>query len=101
MPTTRVAEEPSTTRQRASRFALPATGVISGVSAAGAAYAGVPWWVFLCSLLCTAIVSVPAALLPQESEDRRAVWEYFFRHRERMFDQRREQSWRQAQGRAE
>ncbi|MFJ2922845.1 hypothetical protein, partial [Streptomyces sp. NPDC087307] len=81
MPTTRVAEK---TRRRAPRLPLPATGVIGGASAAGVAYAGAPWWVLLCSVLCAAIACFPA-LLPQESEHRRDVLRELFRHRERMY----------------
>ncbi|MEV6949561.1 hypothetical protein AB0N07_48230 [Streptomyces sp. NPDC051172] len=60
-----------------------------GVAVGGAAYLGASWWVFLCSVLCTAIAGVPA-VLPQESEHRRDVMREFLRHRERMYRLRHE-----------
>lgn len=77
-------------RRRAARVPVVATGVIGGGSAVGvSAYVGAPWWVFLCSVLCVAIASVPA-FLPQESEHRRDVMRDYLRHRERMYQLRNE-----------
>ncbi|MFE7358532.1 hypothetical protein ACFU8Q_36895 [Streptomyces sp. NPDC057543] len=97
MPTTLVTEE---TRRRAPRLPLPATGVIGGTSAVGVAYAGAPWWVLLCSVLCAAIAYLPA-LLPQKSEHRRDVLRDLLRHRERMYRLRREPPRQPAEGRTE
>ncbi|GGN81316.1 hypothetical protein GCM10011579_067730 [Streptomyces albiflavescens] len=47
------------TRRRAARVPVRATGVAGGGAAVGvSAYAGAPWWVFLCSVLCMAMANV-------------------------------------------
>ncbi|MEV5988486.1 hypothetical protein AB0L85_26330 [Streptomyces sp. NPDC052051] len=95
-------EFPTTRRRRAPQLPLPATGAIGGGATVSVlAYVGAPWGVVLCSVLCTAMASVAAALLPQESKDRSAVVQGYFRHRERMYRLRREPSRQRAEGRTE
>ncbi|MCX5055065.1 hypothetical protein [Streptomyces sp. NBC_00474] len=87
------------TRRRAARVPVRATGMLGGGAAVGvSAYLGAPWWVFLCSVLCMAIASVPA-VLPQESEHRRDVMREFLRHRERMYRLRHERPTSRTTGR--
>ena len=70
----------------------------AGLPPGGAAYLGAPWWVFLCTVLCTAIAGVPA-VLSQESEHRRDVLREFLRHRERMYRLRHERPTSRTTGR--
>ncbi|MFE2490729.1 hypothetical protein ACFXGR_47500 [Streptomyces mirabilis] len=55
---------------------------------------------FLCSVLCVAMATVPA-VLPQESEHRRDVMREFLRHRERMYRLRHERHSRTRERRTE
>ncbi|GAA3800861.1 hypothetical protein GCM10022403_038910 [Streptomyces coacervatus] len=86
-------------RRLAASVPVRAIGMLGGGAAVSvSAYLGAPWWVFLCSVLCTGIASVPA-VLPQESEHRRDVLREFLRHRERMYRLRHERPTSRTTGR--
>ncbi|MEU3342003.1 hypothetical protein [Streptomyces sp. NPDC006668] len=92
------APRPSRIRQLAARVPVRTTGLLGGSAVGVSAYLGAPWWVFLCSVLGTAIATLPA-VLPQESAHRRDVLREVLRHRERMYRLRHERPTSRTTGR--